>query len=117
MSWLILGIAGLFECVGAIGLKSSDGFRNRRWTGIFVLGMTASMFLLAIAAKEIPIGTAYAVWTGIGAVGSALWGMRRFGESTSARRILCLALIVVGVIMLRATDAGLSSAASSAAGG
>ena len=117
MSWLILGSAGLFECVGAIGLKSSDGFRNRRWTGIFVLGMTASMFLLAIAAKEIPIGTAYVVWTGIGAVGTALWGMRRFGESTSARRILCLALIVVGVIMLRATDAGLSSAASSAAGG
>jgi quaternary ammonium compound-resistance protein SugE len=104
MSWLILGIAGVFECVGAVGLKSSDGFRNRRWTIIFVLGMFVSMFLLAVATREIPIGTAYAVWTGIGAVGTAIWGMHRLGESKSWRRIACLSLIVLGVVTLRSTE-------------
>jgi len=104
MNWVILGIAGIFECVGAVGLKSSDGFRNRRWTIIFVLGMFLSMFLLSIAAREIPIGTAYAVWTGIGAVGTAIWGMYRLGESKSLPRIACLSLIVLGVITLRGTE-------------
>lgn len=113
MSWIILGIAGLFECVGAVGLKSSDGFRNRRWTIIFVLGMFASIFLLAMAAQDIPIGTAYAVWTGIGAVGTAIWGMQRFGESKSWRRIACLSLIVMGVITLHATEIGDPPLASS----
>ncbi|MCP4835089.1 MAG: multidrug efflux SMR transporter [Phycisphaera sp.] len=104
MSWIVLCIAGCFECLGAVALKSSDGFRDRRWSIVFVLGMSASMFLLSIAANRIPIGTAYAAWTGIGAVGTAMYGMVRLGESRARRRIVCLVAIVAGVVVLRVTD-------------
>ena len=104
MSWIVLCIAGCFECLGAVALKSSDGFRDRRWSIVFVLGMSASMFLLSIAANRIPIGTAYAAWTGIGAVGTAMYGMVRLGESRARRRIICLVAIVAGVAVLRVTD-------------
>ncbi|MCP4742797.1 MAG: multidrug efflux SMR transporter, partial [Actinomycetales bacterium] len=76
----------------------------RRWSIVFVLGMSASMFLLSIAANRIPIGTAYAAWTGIGAVGTAMYGMVRLGESRARRRIVCLVAIVAGVVVLRVTD-------------
>lgn len=104
MSWVVLCVAGCFECLGAVALKASDGFRDRRWAVAFVVGMSASMFLLSIAAIRIPIGTAYAAWTGIGAVGTALYGMARLGESRAIRRIICLVAIVAGVLMLRLTD-------------
>ena len=104
MSWLVLCIAGCFECLGAVALKASDGFRDRRWSVAFVIGMSASMFLLSIAATRIPIGTAYAVWTGIGAVGTAIYGMARLGESRAFRRVACLAAIVAGVVVLRVAD-------------
>ena len=104
MSWVVLCIAGCFECLGAVALKASDGFRDRRWSVAFVIGMSASMFLLAVAANHIPIGTAYAVWTGIGAVGTAIYGMARFGESRAGLRIACLITIVTGVVVLRVTD-------------
>ena len=112
MSWAILGIAGCFECLGAVALKSSDGFRDRRWSVAFVFGMSASMFLLSIAATRIPIGTAYAVWTGIGAVGTALYGMARLGESRTGRRVICLTAIVAGVLVLRVTDPALPEGGS-----
>ena len=116
MSWVVLCVAGCFECLGAVALKSCDGFRNRRWSAAFVIGMSASMFLLAVAANHIAIGTAYAVWTGIGAVGTAVYGMARLGESRAGRRIICLITIVAGVVVLRVTDpvapvAGLGPAA------
>ena len=104
MSWVVLCVAGCFECLGAVALKASDGFRDRRWAVAFVVGMSASMFLLSIAASRIPIGTAYAVWTGIGAVGTAIYGMMRLGESRSWRRLACLVAIVAGVVVLRITD-------------
>lgn len=104
MTWVVLCVAGCFECLGAVALKASDGFRDRRWTMAFMFGMSVSMFLLSIAASRIPIGTAYAVWTGIGAVGTAVYGMLRFGESRSARRLGCLFAIVAGVVVLRITD-------------
>ena len=103
MSWTILLVAAVFECVGAVSLKASDGFRDRIATGRFVIAMALSMGLLSLAARSIPVGTAYAVWTGIGAVGTAVWGMWRLGESRSIRRRACLALIIAGVVLLRAT--------------
>lgn len=103
MSWTILLVAAVFECVGAVSLKASDGFRDRLATVRFAIAMVLSMGLLSWAARSIPVGTAYAVWTGIGAVGTAAWGMWRLGESRSPRRFACLALIIVGVVLLRAT--------------
>ncbi len=103
MTWTILLVAAIFECIGAVSLKASDGFRDRVATGRFVVAMGLSMGLLSWSARTLPIGTAYAVWTGIGAVGTAVWGMWRLGESKSAARIACLALIITGVTLLRAT--------------
>ncbi len=103
MSWTILLVAAVFECVGAVSLKASDGFRDRIASARFVVAMILSMGLLSWAARSIPVGTAYAVWTGIGAVGTAAWGMWRLGESRSSRRLACLALIIAGVVLLRAT--------------
>lgn len=103
MSWAILLVAAGFECLGAVSLKASDGFRNRVATGRFIVAMILSMGLLSWAARTIPVGTAYAVWTGIGAVGTAAWGMWRLGESRSPMRLACLALIIAGVVLLRAT--------------
>ena len=104
MSWIVLCVAGCFECLGAVSLKSCDGFRNRSWSVAFVIGMSVSMFLLSIAATRIPIGTAYAVWTGIGAVGTAIYGMARLGESRAFHRVACLAAILAGVVVLRIAD-------------
>ena len=101
MSWLALVLASGFECIGAVSLKASDGFRHPAASARFVIAMALSMGLLAWASMVIPIGSAYAVWTGLGAVGTAAWGMVRLGESRSARRILSLALIVVGVVLIR----------------
>ena len=101
MHWTYLLIAAVLEIVWATGLKSTAGF-TRLWPSVGVgLAMAASMFLLALAARGLPIGTAYAVWTGIGAAGTAIVGIVFFHESAAAMRLVCIALIVTGVIGLR----------------
>ena len=101
MNWLILFVAGLFEVAWAIGLKYTDGF-TRLWPSIgTVLAMVGSVVLLGIAMKTLPVGTAYAVWVGIGAVGTAILGMVLLGEAANAGRIVSLALIVAGVVGLK----------------
>lgn len=101
MHWTFLFIAAVFEIVWAVGLKYTEGF-TRLWPSVGVgAAMAASMFLLALAARGLPIGTAYAVWTGIGAAGTAILGIILFHESASALRLVCVALIVTGVIGLK----------------
>lgn len=101
MHWILLTLAGLLEVGWAIGLKSSHGF-TRFWpSAITVVLMGLSFFLLATALKHLPIGTAYAVWTGIGAVGTALLGILLFGESASPARLACIALILAGIAGLK----------------
>ncbi|MBS0664077.1 MAG: multidrug efflux SMR transporter [Verrucomicrobia bacterium] len=101
MHWTYLLIAAALEIVWATGLKYTAGF-TRLWPSVGVgLAMAGSMFLLALAARGLPIGTAYAVWTGIGAAGTAIAGIVLFHESAAALRLVCIALIVTGVIGLR----------------
>ena len=100
-AWVWLVIAGVFEVVWAIGLKSSDGFR-RPWISVFtVVMMIASFYFLAQALKTLPVGTAYAIWTGIGAVGTAIVGMIFFGESRELGRLVSIFLIVAGIVGLK----------------
>jgi quaternary ammonium compound-resistance protein SugE len=100
-AWIYLIIAGLLEIVWAVGLKSTVGF-TRLWPSVFTLSfMFASFFLLSLALKHLPIGTAYAVWTGIGAAGAAIVGMIFLGESRELARIACVLLIVGGVVGLK----------------
>lgn len=101
MAWIILIIAGLLEVVWAIGLKFSHGFTRLTPSVITAVAMAASVFLLANAMKTLPVGTAYAVWTGIGAVGAAITGIVLLGESVSAMRIISLCLIIGGIIGLK----------------
>ena len=101
MSWTYLVIAGLFEIVWAVGLKYTDGF-TRLWPVLGTVAcMAVSFFLLSLSLKTIPIGTAYAVWTGIGAAGTALLGMLWFNEPREVMRIVCLLLIVAGTVGLK----------------
>jgi quaternary ammonium compound-resistance protein SugE len=101
MAWLLLFIAGLCEVAWAITLKYSNGF-TRLWPTVGVLaGGLVSVYLLGLAAKQIPIGTAYAVWTGIGAIGTALLGIALFDEPRTALRLGCMTLIVAGIAGLR----------------
>lgn len=101
MHWLYLAGAGLLEIVWAIGLKYTQGW-TRLWPSLGTgLAMAASFFLLARAIQVIPMGTAYAVWTGIGAAGIAAVGMLFYGEPASPARILCVALIVTGIVGLK----------------
>jgi quaternary ammonium compound-resistance protein SugE len=102
-AWILLALAGLFEIVWAVGLKYADGFTKPLPSAVTIAAMIVSMYLLALAARTLPIGTAYAVWTGIGAVGAALLGMMLFGESASVARLGCVALIVAGIAGLRLT--------------
>ena len=101
MHWTLLFIAAGLKIVWAVGLKYVDGF-TRLWPSVGVIAaMAASMGLLAFAARGLPIGTAYAVWTGIGAAGTAIAGMILFGESAAVARLVCLVLIVAGVVGLK----------------
>ena len=101
MAWLTLMIAGLFEVVWAVGLKYTEGF-TRLWPSLITgAGMVVSLYLLSLALKQLPIGTAYAVWTGIGAVGTALIGIFYLGEPKDIARILSILLIVVGIVGLK----------------
>lgn len=101
LSWTVLFLAGLFEIVWAIGLKYSEGFSRLLPSIITVVAMAISVTLLGWALKQLPVGSAYAVWVGIGAVGTALLGIVLFDESTSALRLACIGLIVLGVIGLK----------------
>ena len=105
MPWIYLVIAGLLEIGWAIGLKYTEGF-TRLWPSLWTAAaMAASVLLLAKALQDIPVGTGYAVWTGIGAVGTAVLGMALFEESRSALRLLCIALIVAGIAGLKLVSA------------
>lgn len=105
MGWTYLVIAGLLEIGWAIGLKYTEGF-SRLWpSAATICAMIASFGFLAAALKTIPLGTAYAVWTGIGAAGTAIIGIMFFGESRQVLRILCIVLIVAGVVGLRLASA------------
>jgi quaternary ammonium compound-resistance protein SugE len=104
MPWVYLFVAGIFETAWAIGLKYSAGF-TRLGPSIFtILTMAISLYLLALALRTLPVGTAYAVWTGIGAVGAAILGMVLFNESREITRIFCILLIVAGIIGLKLTS-------------
>lgn len=101
MAWVFLLLAGLFEIGWVLGLKYSEGF-TRLWPSVWtVVSLALSMALLAKAVRTLPIGTAYAVWTGIGAVGAALLGMLLFGESREPVRLGCIALIALGIVGLK----------------
>jgi quaternary ammonium compound-resistance protein SugE len=101
MAWISLFVAGLFEIGWAIGLKYTDGF-SKLWPSVWtIISMIVSLIFLEYALRTLPVGTAYAIWVGIGAVGTAALGMWLFNESRDIARILCLMLIVAGVIGLK----------------
>ena len=103
MAWGLLFIAGLFEIGWAIGLKYTEGF-SRLWPTVWTLAsMAVSVWLLGVAVRTLPVGTAYAVWTGVGAVGTVLLGIVLFDEPTTVGRLLCVCLIIVGIVGLKLT--------------
>jgi len=101
MLWFELFIAGLFEVGWAIGLKYSQGFTKLIPSVFTLVGMLASFYFLSIALKSIPLGTAYAVWTGIGTVGTVIFGILIFQEPADAARLICIGFIIVGIVGLR----------------
>jgi quaternary ammonium compound-resistance protein SugE len=101
MAWIILGIAGLFEIGWAVGLKYTHGFTRLLPSALTLISMVASVGLLGLSLKVLPLGTAYAVWTGIGSIGTALLGIWLFGESASPMRLACIGLIVAGLVGLK----------------
>jgi quaternary ammonium compound-resistance protein SugE len=101
MSWIFLVLAGLFEIGWAIGLKYTEGFSKPLPTVLTVAAMIVSLTLLGLALKVLPVGTAYAIWTGIGTVGTALLGIWLLGEPATAIRLACIALIVCGILGLK----------------
>jgi quaternary ammonium compound-resistance protein SugE len=101
MAWIWLALAGLLEVVWAIGLKYTDGFTRLLPSAVTLAAMAASVYFLALAVRTIPIGTGYAVWTGIGAVGVAILGMILFGEPRTFLRIMSIVLIVAGIAGLK----------------
>ncbi len=101
MNWIVLIVAGLFEIGWAVGLKYADGF-TRLWPSVAtVVAMVVSVVLLGWAARTLPLGTAYAVWVGVGAVGTAAVGMLLFGEPSTVARLLSLTLVVAGIVGLK----------------
>jgi len=101
MCWIILFFAGLFEVGWAVGLKYTDGFTRPLPTVLTVGAMVISLGLLGLAMKELPLGTAYAIWTGVGAVGTVIAGIILFGESMALVRLLSVALIITGLVGLK----------------
>lgn len=100
-AWLVLLIAGLLEVVWSVSMKASDGFMKHHFTAITIVAAGLSFWLLGIALKTLPLGTAYAIWTGIGAIGAATLGMLFFNEPATLARIGCIALIVGGIFGLK----------------
>ena len=101
MNWILLLIAGLFEIGWVYALKQSDNFANLKFAFLAVLLLAVSMACLSLSLRTIPVGTAYAIWTGIGAVGAATLGILAFGDPATAMRLVCIALIVIGVVGLK----------------
>jgi quaternary ammonium compound-resistance protein SugE len=101
MAWIYLFVAGIFETAWAIGLKYSAGFTKLGASVFTILAMAISLYLLALALRTLPVGTAYAVWTGIGTIGAAILGILLFNESREVTRILCILLIIAGIIGLK----------------
>lgn len=101
MAWVYLILAGLFEVAWAIGLKYTEGWSKLYPSLLTIAGMIISFQFLALALKTLPIGTAYAIWTGIGTVGAAVLGMVLFGESRDAMKIICIVLIIAGIAGLK----------------
>ena len=101
MAWLILFVAGLFEIGWAVGLKYSEGFTRLGPTVGTVISLVLSMGLLGLSLRTLPLGTAYAIWTGIGTVGTALLGIALFREPSTVARLVCIALIVTGIVGLK----------------
>ena len=109
MAWTMLVLAGLLEVGWAIGLKYTEGFTRPMPTALTALALVASMALLGLSVRTLPIGTAYGVWTGIGTVGTAILGIALFREPATAARLACLAMIVAGIVglkLLTPSDAG-----------
>ncbi|MBM3732309.1 MAG: quaternary ammonium compound efflux SMR transporter SugE [Acidimicrobiia bacterium] len=106
MAWIALFFAGLFEIGWAVGLKYTEGFTRLAPSALTIAAMVASLWLLAVALKSLPLGTSYAVWTGIGTVGTAVLGIVLFGESTDPLRLLCIGLIVIGIAGLKLVTPG-----------
>lgn len=101
MAWIILLIAGIFEVAWAVGLKYTNGF-SKLWPTVATIGaMAVSIGLLGLTLKQLPLGTAYAVWTGIGAMGTVVAGIFLFGESLSIARLICIGFILTGIIGLK----------------
>lgn len=106
MAWVILVVAGLFEVGWAIGLKYTEGF-TRPWPTVgTVLAMIVSLWLLGLAMKSLPVGTAYAIWVGVGAVGTVILGIVLFGDSANAGRLISIGLIVAGLVGLKLATPG-----------
>jgi len=101
LAWALLLVAGLLEVVWAVSMKASDGFTKHHFTAITLVAAALSFWLLGLALRQLPVGTAYAVWTGIGAAGAAVLGIALFGESLTLARIGCIALIVCGILGLK----------------
>lgn len=101
MSWIVLFVAGVFEVGWAVGLKYSEGFTRPLPTVLTVVSMILSLGLLGLALRALPLGTAYAVWTGVGTIGTAIAGMFLFGESTAVLRLVSIGLIVAGIVGLK----------------
>jgi quaternary ammonium compound-resistance protein SugE len=101
MAWVVLGLAGLFEVAWAVGLKYTQGFTRPGWSVFTLVCMAVSMWLLALAVRTLPLGTAYAVWTGIGAVGTVALGVALLGEAADPLRLACVGLIVLGIVGLK----------------
>lgn len=101
MAWLILLLAGLSEIGWAVGLKYTEGFTRLVPSALTITSMIVSLGLLGLALKTLPLGTAYAVWTGIGTIGTAMLGIMLFGESANPMRLVCIGLIVAGIIGLK----------------
>jgi quaternary ammonium compound-resistance protein SugE len=101
LPWILLVVAGLFEIGWAIGLKYTEGFTRPLPTALTAASMVVSLVLLGIALRDLPVGTAYAVWTGIGAVGTATLGILLFGDPATLARLLCIGLIVAGIFGLK----------------
>lgn len=104
MAWVYLMLAGLLEIVWAVGLKYSEGF-TRLWPSVITIVATvASFWLLALSMRQLPLGTGYAIWVGIGAVGTAIFGMIIFKEPATVARLMCIGLIVAGIVGLKLTS-------------
>lgn len=104
MSWILLFIAGVFEIVWAVGLKMSDGMTRPLFAWITIVAMVISVVLLGLAMKNLPVGTAYAIWTGIGAVGAFIFGIVAMSEPTNVLRLISALLIVLGIIGLKVSS-------------